>query len=85
MVCGSMNTAAKSSWRRKRFPKWNVRRRVIWALTRPVGAETTINLYAFASDMGGKNMTQLFLSAAGTWISNSTNRNLVPVVAKGTK
>jgi hypothetical protein len=56
---------------------------VIWALTRPVGAETTINLYAFAPDMGGKNMTQLFTGAAGTWIPNSTNSNLVPVVANG--
>jgi hypothetical protein len=56
---------------------------VIWALSRPSGTETTIYLYAFAPDVGGRTMKQLFMGAAGTWIANSTNSNLVPVVANG--
>jgi PQQ enzyme repeat len=56
---------------------------VIWALTRPTGMQTTISLYAFAPDLGGKTMTQLFLGMAGTWVTNGANTNLVPVVASG--
>lgn len=56
---------------------------VIWALSRPSGSGTTIYLYAFAPDIGGRTMKQLFMGAAGTWIANSTNSNLIPVVANG--
>ena len=31
----------------------------------------------------GRTMKQLFMGAAGTWIANSTNSNLIPVVANG--
>ena len=57
---------------------------IIWALSRPTsGSQTTISLYAFAPDSGGTTMKQLFLGAAGTWVTNGSNTNLVPVVANG--
>jgi hypothetical protein len=56
---------------------------VIWALTRPTGKQTTVYLYAFAPDLGGKTMEQLYLGTAGTWVANGANANLVPVVAAG--
>ncbi len=56
---------------------------IIWGLSRPTGKITTISLYAFAPDIGGTTMKQLFVGTAGTWVANSNNSNLVPVVANG--
>jgi hypothetical protein len=56
---------------------------IIWALSRPTGKLTTVYLYAFAPDMGGATMKQLFAGTAGTWVTNGANTNLVPVVANG--
>ena len=57
---------------------------IIWALARPSkGTPAIIDLYAFAPDLGGTAMTQLFEGAAGVWVKGGTNPNLVPVVANG--
>ncbi|MGA7909015.1 MAG: hypothetical protein WCA16_16520 [Candidatus Sulfotelmatobacter sp.] len=56
---------------------------IIWALSRPTGKQTTVSLYAFAPDVGGTTMKQLFVGTAGTWVANGSNSNLVPVVANG--
>jgi hypothetical protein len=56
---------------------------IIWALSRPQGKQTAISLYAFSPDLGGTTMAQLFMGTAGTWVTNGTNSNLVPVVANG--
>lgn len=56
---------------------------IIWALSRPTGKAPTIYLYAFAPDVGGSTMKQLFMGTAGTWVANGANSNLVPVVANG--
>ena len=56
---------------------------IIWALTRPTQAQSTVSLYAFAPDIGGTTMKQLFTGTAGAWPANGTNTNLVPVVANG--
>jgi outer membrane protein assembly factor BamB len=56
---------------------------IIWAVTRPVRALTTVSLYAFSPDSGGATMKQLFMGNAGAWVSNGSNPNLVPVVANG--
>lgn len=56
---------------------------IIWALTRPTEAQSTVSLYAFSPDIGGTTMKQLFTGTAGAWPVNGTNTNLVPVVANG--
>jgi hypothetical protein len=56
---------------------------VIWALSRPMGKQTAIYLYAFSPDAGGTTMEQLYMGTAGTWVTNGSNTNLVPVVANG--
>jgi outer membrane protein assembly factor BamB len=56
---------------------------IIWALARPKGNQTTLSLYAFDPDLGGTTMKQLFLGTAGAWVADSSNSNLVPVVANG--
>ena len=56
---------------------------IIWAVARPAPSNPTLALYAFAPDLGGATMTQLFKGAAGTWVKGGTNPNLVPVVANG--
>jgi len=57
---------------------------IIWALMRPEPTTPTqILLYAFAPDLGGATMTQLYSGIAGTWVKGGTNSNLVPVVANG--
>ena len=56
---------------------------IIWALSRPTGKLTTVYLYAFAPDLGGATMKQLFAGTAGKWVTNGANTNLVPVVANG--
>lgn len=56
---------------------------IIWAVSRPTGSSPSISLYAFAPDMGGTTMKQIFLATAGAWVTNGTNPNLVPVVANG--
>ena len=56
---------------------------IIWALARPAPGNPAIDLYAFAPDLGGTTMTQLFEGAAGVWVKGGTNPNLVPVVANG--
>src|SRR5208337_3491483 len=48
---------------------------IIWALTRPAPGSTALELYAFAPDLGGTTMTQLFEGQAGTWIKGGTNSN----------
>ena len=56
---------------------------IIWALSRPSGTQSTISLYAFAPELGGTTMKPIFAGTAGTWVTNGTNTNLVPVVANG--
>jgi len=56
---------------------------IIWALGHPVSSsQPTIYLYAF-NPVTGKDMTQLFTGAAGSWPNTGGNSNLVPVVANG--
>jgi hypothetical protein len=56
---------------------------IIWAVSRPVSQQSNgVALYAFNPETG-KNMTQLFRSAAGAWPNVNGNANLVPVVANG--
>jgi hypothetical protein len=56
---------------------------IIWALSRAKGKQTAITLYAFDPDIGGATMKELYSGTAGTWVTNGTNSNLVPVVANG--
>jgi hypothetical protein len=56
---------------------------IIWAVSRPTVNQTGILLYAFAPDLGGTTLQQIFKRAAGTWILRANNSNLVPVVANG--
>ena len=56
---------------------------IIWALSRPSPTQTTVSLYAFDPDLGGTAMKQVFLGTAGTWPTDGSNTNLVPVVANG--
>ena len=56
---------------------------IIWALSRPTGKQPAILLYAFAPELGGTTMKQLFVGTAGAWVMDGTNPNLAPVVANG--
>ncbi len=56
---------------------------IIWALARPAPGVPALDLYAFAPDLGGTTMTQLWKGAAGSWVKGGTNPNIVPVVANG--
>jgi hypothetical protein len=56
---------------------------IIWAVSRPTPNQTAIFLYAFAPDLSGTTLQQIFKGAAGTWVLRGNNSNLVPVVANG--
>jgi outer membrane protein assembly factor BamB len=56
---------------------------IIWALARPTPTSPALELYAFAPDLGGATMTQLFAGQAGTWVKGGINPNIMPVVANG--
>jgi hypothetical protein len=56
---------------------------IIWAVARPTPQQTTVLLYAFAPDLGGSTMQQLYLGPVGNWVKGGTNTNFVPVVASG--
>jgi hypothetical protein len=56
---------------------------IIWAVSRPTVNQTNILLYAFAPDLGGTTLQQIFKGTAGVWPLRGNNSNLVPVVANG--
>ncbi|MBO0732935.1 MAG: PQQ-binding-like beta-propeller repeat protein [Methylocapsa sp.] len=56
---------------------------IIWAVSRPTGTPTTVNLYAFGSYAVSGALPQLFVGAAGSWPHLNGNANIVPVVANG--
>jgi hypothetical protein len=56
---------------------------ILWAVSRPTVNQTSVLLYAFAPDLGGTTLQQIFKGTAGTWVLHGNNANLVPVVANG--
>jgi hypothetical protein len=57
---------------------------IIWAMARPeLSTPQSLMLYAFAPDLGGSTMTQLFAGVAGAWVKGGSNPNIFPVVANG--
>ena len=56
---------------------------IIWAVSRPVGADNHVNLYAFDAAASNGVLTQLWSDVAGNWQSTGNSSNIVPTVANG--
>jgi len=57
---------------------------IIWALSRPTSANPpSMLLYAFNPESGGKTMTLLYRTTAGSWPNLGGDSNQVPTIANG--
>jgi hypothetical protein len=56
---------------------------IIWAVSRPTPNQTKVTLYAFAPDLGGSTLNQIFEGKAGQWVLRANNLTSAPVVANG--
>jgi hypothetical protein len=57
---------------------------IIWALSRPVSQNpAALDLIAYDPDSGGKTMSTLFSTVAGSWPNINGDSNQVPLIANG--
>lgn len=57
---------------------------IIWAVSRPTDTDPAlVRLYAFDGKASGGVLRTLYSAPAGTWPSEDSNANIVPVVANG--
>jgi hypothetical protein len=56
---------------------------IIWAVGRPVGADTHLTLYAFDAVAGNGTLNLLWSDIAGSWKSPGNSSNVVPTAANG--